>query len=422
MSQLAEEQDIEWNSPLYLKTLEIFHQNILDVVLWAEKENIPVMIGTVASNVRDQKPYVSIHRTEKNEIHFDKQIELIRSLMINSEFERALSEIEDLLKMDPTYALLNFYAGRCCEFLSKYDQARLYYENARDYDGLRFRASSDLNDRIRQLKSYSNVFVSEVEDQLIHTDKHGLIGMNFMLEHLHPNEEGNIIIANSFFQTMIKYDILNLGHQNKTEKVELGMTSLDRSIAKYRIKILTSGWPFSSHNRYITTANLQQNSKSDSVAVEVLQNKKSYWEAHIEMADYYRQLNEPENAIQEYKTLVRSFPNVWKSQKAIAEYYIDLNQYDDALYYLKQGIELDGDTYCYKMAGSILLQKNQPDEALPYLLIACDLSPIDPQARYNLSGAYYMLGEVEKAKDELRIIMDQNPEYHQAKVFFDQLH
>jgi len=51
----------------------------------------------------------------------------------------------------------------------------------------------------------------------------------------------------------------------------------------------------------------------------------------------------------------------------------------------------------------------------------CELSPRDPQSRYNLSGAYYMLGDVENAKAELEIIMANSPNYQQAKIFYDQI-
>ena len=424
MSQLAKEQEISWGSSLYWNTIDVFEKNVRDIILWGEERNVSVLIGTVASNVRDQKPYVSIHSSGVDVSSIEKTILNIRALMMKGEFKKALLEIRGAITIDPEYALLYFYAGRCNEYLKNYGEANLQYELARDYDGLRFRASSDINESIKVFNEYSNVYVSDIEGYLAESAKNGLIGYEFMLEHLHPNEKGNKLIAESFYKSIIDNNLLNMnmiGPSTKIEKYPVRMTQLDRTIADYRIKILTSGWPFSPNNRFITVAELQQYNMVDSIGVYMLQNKLSYWEAHIKMAEYYRKILDIGRAEREYLALISAFPNVWKCYKAIAEFYIEFELYDDALVYLIQATNLGGDSYCYKMAGSIFVQKKQPKEAIRYLEMACKLSPGDTQALYNLSGAYYLTGDLDSAKELLKMIIQDYPNYKQAKIFYSRI-
>ena len=424
MSRLAKEQEISWGSSLYWNTIDVFEKNIRDIILWGEERNVPVLIGTVASNVRDQKPYVSIHSSEVDVPSIEKTILNIRSLMMKNEFNKSLLEIKEAIKTDPKYALLYFYAGRCNEYLKNYEEANLQYELARDYDGLRFRASSDLNESIKAFQVYSNMYLSDIEYYLAESATNGLVGYDYMLEHLHPNEEGNNRIAESFYTSIIENDLLNMDiidPSTKIEKYQVWMTQLDRTIADYRIKILTSGWPFSPNNRFITVAELQQNNMVDSVAVYMLQNKLSYWEAHIKMAEYYRKILDVGRAEREYLALISAFSNVWKSYKAIAEFYIEFELYDKALVHLIQAINLGGDSYCYKMAGSIFVQNDKPKEAINYLEVACELSPGDAQALYNLSGAYYLTDNVDGAIELLERIIKEFPHYDQAKIFYNQI-
>jgi tetratricopeptide (TPR) repeat protein len=425
MSKMAKEQEIPFNSEIYIRTMQNFGENLKDIIQWTEEKDIPVLVGTLVSNLRDQKPFISLIKDPTKKEKLQNRLKVIKALMIEGKYSEALSVIEDQIQLHPYYAILQFYAGRCSEFLGRIKDSKVFYKNARDYDGLRFRAASGLNEQIISLENVNNMFIANVEKMMESESKNGLIGKEYILEHLHPSLEGNFILSKTFANAILNYDILNTGVRNSSSdslyRENTGVTQVDFSTAKYRINILTSGWPFKKHNRFVKLVDLNPATLEDSVAIDLLANKKSYWEAHIYTADRYKDIGKSRETLKEYEALVKAFPNVWKSYKALAEYQIDLNLLDEALINLKKAVLLGGDMYCCKMAGSILIQNKKAKEGIPYLERAIELAPGDAQARFNLSGAYYMLGDIENAKTELEHIIRTQPNYTRAKTFYHQI-
>ena len=425
MSKLAKEQEIPYQSRLYQRTLRDFEANIRDIIQCCQERNVPVLIGTLVSNLRDQRPFVSVSDPSIDKEEFDKKVDKIKIFMRNRNFNIALTHLQELMDNNPFHALIYFFAGRCSEFLGDFEQAKIYYRQARDYDGLRFRASQEMNILIKSLEEEPEVSVSDIAGLIESESSNGLIGNTLMLEHLHPTVEGNFFIAKSFANTLIEKDILGIGKGHIVSddfyRDRIYLTPLDISIAEYRIQILTSGWPFKTHKRFVTVSDLKPKTPEDSIAIDLLKNRKSYWEAHIWMAEHYKSEENWNNVLKENETLVKAFPNVWKSYKALAEQQIDLGMLEKALGNLITAVEFGGDAYCNKMAGSILVQKQQAENGIPYLEQAVVLSPNDAQARYNLSGAYYMMGQVELAKQELEYIIFNFPDYSRARDFYDQI-
>ena len=425
MSKLAKEQEIPYRSHLYQRTIRDFEENIQDIIQWCQENNVPLLIGTLVSNLRDQRPFVSIPDPSVDKGKFDKKVNKIKYFMRNGNFDVALTHLQELIDKNPFHSLIYFFAGRCSEFLGDFEQAKIYYRQARDYDGLRFRAPHEMNILIKSYEEEPGVSVSDIVGLLESESTNGLIGNTLMLEHLHPMVEGNFLIAKSFANTIIKKDMLGIGegHIEPDELLRdnIFLTPTDISMAEYRIQILTSGWPFKTHKRFVTVSDLQPKTPEDSIAVDLLKNRKSYWEAHIWMAEHYKSEENWNNALKEYEALVKAFPNVWKSYKVLAELQIDIGMLEKALGNLIKAVELGGDAYCNKMAGSIFVQKQQAENGMPYLEQAVALSPNDAQARYNLSGAYYMTGQVELAKQELEYIISNFPDYSRATEFYYQI-
>lgn len=60
--------------------------------------------------------------------------------------------------------------------------------------------------------------------------------------------------------------------------------------------------------------------------------------------------------------------------------------------------------------GTLLLEQNQPREAVPHLLRAVGLAPAEPRARERLGKAYLQLDELDKALSELEAAVQLDPE------------
>ena len=70
----------------------------------------------------------------------------------------------------------------------KFKQALELFEFARDLDGLKFRAPSQINKIIAEVAEEDGVNYVPVEENMAASIEDGIIGFELMLEHLHPNQ------------------------------------------------------------------------------------------------------------------------------------------------------------------------------------------------------------------------------------------
>jgi tetratricopeptide (TPR) repeat protein len=432
MARMARDHAIPYDSAIYHKTLDIFQANLSDIIRWAQKKKVPVLLGTVVSNLKDHQPFVSIHAKGVDEHYYAGEIEHARELMNSNKYSQALDILNNLIEVDPIYAMTYYYAGQCAEGLGVYEQARSYYSKARDYDALRFRASGDINEIIMRLGSQEGVYLTRVEEALGKASPRGLIGNDLMLEHAHPNLEGYFLIAKALSETILDQNLLsiatgrklpppNLSQSDDDFRRVIAVTPLDLKAAEYRIETLLSGWPFKDHRRFKTLSDFKPETKLEEVALDLLKKKLTYWRAHVNMIDYYDSLGKVESSMAECRALIKAFPKNWKSYRLMARTLIVAKRLDEALPFLIKVTEMSDDPFSHKWAGIILLEKKNHGDAIPFLIKSLSLKTDDHQARYNLAVAYHFSGQMDKAIKELERVLKDNPDFPNAREFYDRI-
>ena len=146
MARIVSEQTIPLNSDLYNAGKEQFASNLNDILRKTQKHNIPVILGELVCNIRDQLPFISI----------DDE----KTPSANSKFRKA----------------------RLLESAGKYEEAKTAYYQAKDLDALRFRAPEDFNAIIKMLGKKYNYPVAPIKNYLEKYSTNGLIGNKLILE------------------------------------------------------------------------------------------------------------------------------------------------------------------------------------------------------------------------------------------------
>ena len=83
------------------------------------------------------------------------------------------------------------------------------FSRARDLDALRFRASKEINEIIRELaKDDDNIYLVNTEEEFNRKSPFGIPGRELLLEHVHPTIEGHRVIANCFLEVLSAKPIL----------------------------------------------------------------------------------------------------------------------------------------------------------------------------------------------------------------------
>lgn len=383
MERIIKDQSIELNGPVYDMALAQFRSNMEVIIREFEKKGIPVYLSTVASNVKDQPPFVSVEAEE-----LPLAVEVYNDAVTTYESGDTLS-------------------------------AREKFEYAKDLDGLKFRAPTDINQIIVELsEQFSNVVLVDAHRQLEQASENNIIGNDLMLEHLHPNKTGYFLIGKAFTERILddlesKNLITNPVQNMDAYKDKMYISYFDELVVDHKLRVLKQGFPFvkeGSINPY--QKNYKPKGFIDSLAFRVVHFDERWDTKKIDAAEYYQRQNQPEKALFEYYGLIRNQP--WNDGTYILAARILLNQnnFSEAEPLLRKAYEIKPDVaFTTKMLGAIELNKGNVEKAIQLLEESRQLNPGDPQMLYNLSGAYGTNQEFERAMEIANEVQAINPNF-----------
>ncbi len=395
MERIVASRSIELDSPKHELAMIQFESNLNAIISKFEEKGIPVYIGSVASNLKDHIPFV---------------------------------DIED---GDQPSALTTFNEARKAYAEENYSQALEKFEYAKDLDGLKFRAPSQINSIIKKKPDeFSQTIYVPVEEAFRANSENNITGFELMLEHLHPNEEGYFLMGKTFSEVLLNdleskailsYDLEDEDWNQYFDKMHL--TYFDDRIEWHRISTLKQGFPFIQGPK---PTPYQQAYKplnvTDSLAFNVVHGNLGWDRAKVALANHYDKTGQPEKAVKEYLGLIRNQP--WNDSPYVfaARIYLDQNNFKDAEPLLRTAFEINKEEpFINKMLGAIELNNGNVEKAIPLLEKAVALSPRDTQALFNLSGAYGTDQQFTKAMETARKAENLNPNFPGLQSWMRQL-
>jgi tetratricopeptide (TPR) repeat protein len=397
MSRMAKDQYIPFGSDNYYAGLEQFRLNMQDVIGMIKKAKVPLIIGTLACNLKDQKPFISIK---------------------GGNYPPASQVYKEALA---AYSEGNFSSA---EFL---------FRKARDLDGLRFRATDDFTKIIKEFGSGLNVPVADVDSLFSAESPHGITGDNLMTDHLHPTLHGYQLIGKLFFEKMIK---LNYLPANKAaairEEIQDSLTlskfqfsKLDSLIAGYRIKFLKNDWPYIDAKDKIDPAILlSPKSYEDSLAFNVVVGKVEWGEAHEVALKKYLNEKNIGKFFEHAEALIYQYPIVqayYQYIDQLALYFLNKKEYDTAYNIFLKRYEIKPSDLSAKWLGTIDLNRSSIPSAVKYLGESAALNPEDLQTLYNYAGALALSRDFRKSYEVISRVISKDPEYPGAQNLLAQL-
>ncbi len=203
MAKVVNESNIELGSPLFDKGIEQFEKNIGDVLKLYERKDIPVFIGTVASNLKSQSPFTD-----------------------QEDAANAFSTAESFFEKADTASAL-----------SKYIEAK-------ELDGIRFRAPEGINEVIRELAEAHNAELVNVEALLREQSSSGIEDESLFIDHLHPDYEGHRLIASLFFEHLVELEVLKRAYSPNSFDLPNTVSRFEEIYSSTAISRLLVGYPF----------------------------------------------------------------------------------------------------------------------------------------------------------------------------------
>ena len=370
MGRMIGETNVPYQSPDYELAKQDFRTNLRSIYKKAESAGVPIVISELVSNIRDLAPFAS-------------------------------SKSDPALSADVVYR-----KAQSLEAEGKYDAAHTAYYRAKDLDELRFRASEEFNEVIHQVAAEFKAPVVPMKSYFEAASPHGLIGYNLMLEHLHPNVDGQFIMSEAYFNTLHQQGMIAPQWNEALIKPATyyrehwPVTELDSTLGMLRILNLTDHWPFKPlDSPGHAFRDFQPSDQEQEIAYRVAKNEITFAQGHFAAAQLHEEQGQHEAAQREYQALLAAAPSDYQTMILIARQLIDLKQFDQAMTYLMASLRLKDTAYANKWIGQINLYHRKPQLAQLFLEKAVSMEPIDPQSLYNLSGAYLLTGQLDKARE-----------------------
>ena len=410
MERIINSRSIALDGPKHQLAMHQFDSNLTAILDAFTQQGVPVWLGSLASNYKDQVPFVDVADAVDAQ---DQSLPLASSV---------------------------FQEGQSLLIDGDADAAQTRFAYAKDLDGLKFRAPESINRIIREKAgAYQQVHYVPVYETFVEHSPNRILGNELMLEHLHPNAKGYFLMGASFAQAMLESEKLNHlttpsinetstssdpGSDSQIDNtlIEQGLkpyekrmylSDFDHRVAYHRVRTLKQGFPFVLSNN---TQPYQQGYKptgpADSLAFLAVHASKRWDEAKVELGGMYERNNRPEKAFLEYMGLIRNQP--WNDSPYVFAARIRLNQnnFGAAEPLLEQAYSIQSkDPYTTKMLGAIMVQKGDLERGIKLLLESRSLSPRDPQMLYNLSGAYGLNKNYRQALEIAEEVIVINPNF-----------
>jgi len=393
MARIVKEQSIPMNSELFNSGLEQFEGNFEEILDMTQAAAVPVIIGTLVSNLKDQKPFISIG------IDPDKNAD---SVYINAKIQLGHG---------------NF---RIADSL---------FRKAKDFDVLRFRAPEKINQKLKMLANKFNYKIVNVDSILNSISPDGVIGNNLIVDHLHPSLTGYQLIGKIYFEEMLRNGYLPISEQAQISVSEqhsivvefFAFSRLDSMISQIRLTGLLNDWPFVDKRDFSFIKDLRLNDRIDSIAYKIAVENINWEKGHIEAAEWYLNKKDYQNFAKEYRVLVSQYPFKLSDYDYAASQLISAKQYELAYNFLLKRYKETPDAFSTKWLGNINLTNGNVDNAIIYLNKSLSFDKNDAQVYYNLAGAYVQNEEYEKALHSIEQCLSIKPDFANAKSLKSQL-
>lgn len=296
MERMAAHQMVPLHSELYEQGIKQFDGNLKKILQLFQKRQIPVFIGTLASNLKDQAPLEKENKTAgdiyKNAIQAYEQ----------EDFEAALQG----------------------------------FKKAKETDGLRFRAPDAFNELIRKYATtMDNVHLVDVSEKLSEHSPHQLIGKELLLEHVHPNLNGHRRIAEAYYEVLQKNFFQHKSKEGgcQIDLQEYPTTAFDTIYGDLVIRQLKQQWPF---NEEAEPLHCDTSRFEFKIALKFFYRKLNWGEAMQKLNNYYILQKDYASALRIVEQMCLELPYEKIFLKQAGMLNQRLQHKEKADYYLKQ--------------------------------------------------------------------------------------
>ncbi|MCF8724438.1 lysophospholipase L1-like esterase [Nitrospina gracilis] len=215
-------ENMVWDEPLHAEAERNYKANLKDLVQKANKRGIQVLLLTLVSNLRDFSP---IRSGFSETISAGSRTLILesakrgRDALKEEQYEKALKHFQAAHQQDEQYAEAHYGIARAYDQLNQMDKARFHYLQAREHDRLHLRACLRFHQIVKDVGAEEGGMVLDLAPRFERVSAKGLPGEGLFLEHVHPNINGHMVIADSIARFLAKQNLIASGDQWKWDRL-----------------------------------------------------------------------------------------------------------------------------------------------------------------------------------------------------------
>ena len=427
MAGVIKDQAIPYESEKYKRSMHSFRHN-LDIILHqCAERGVPVVLSNLFSNVRDLPPFASQTSAAMQAPGYVAAVARGDSLFARQDYRESVMAYRTALAHDSSSAQLWYILGRTCAAANDSTAARYYLCGAKDRDLIRFRASEEVNQIIAEAARLTSTRLVDMLRLFTDRSAQGLIGNDWMVDHLHPNPNGYYLMARAFYEAINSMGLLvNRDQAFVPADQPYFVTDLDWDIGLLKSFEMLHRWPFPEKPVSFADYHAYGDPQATPIAREYLFVNNVWSTAHYNMAEAYLKQGEYEKARREYLAVSVFAPDDPYPPQQVAKTYEMEGAWDRREAFLELALarsEQKGMIH-YQIAIAQWKQKKL-SAACESMLDAINLPDLNREqkqnARFYLAGFYADANEVDRAKEILIQILHEDPNFPPARMFLQKL-
>jgi tetratricopeptide (TPR) repeat protein len=404
-----------------------FQRNLADTLSEGRRKGAKIVIGTVATNLKDCAPFASLHRSDLSASDLEKWDKLNEKGIEAQQAGRpaeAAEQYGQASKIDDSYSESHFRWGQCSLALGQKEEAFQHFARARDLDTLRFRCDSHLNEIIRATASNreaEGIRLADSESALGHAEQEILF-----YEHVHLTLSGNYLVALSLAEQIKKLLPESVTSKTKTEQPwpslgdcarRLAWTDFSRREAASMIYSRLNDAPFTNQLNHaeqmvrlrkqleelapaIQPAHLQE---AASIGREAIAQSTNDWVLHGLVARLEQRLGDFASAAKSWQKVVDSVPFYVEGWEMLGTVLAEQKQTEPAMAAFEHALQIAPDSINARIGqAQILASKGKYEQAASTYEKALKIKPYWGPAHLGLAKALEATGKKQEAEPHFR--------------------
>ena len=359
-------------APIYLH----FQRNLAAICRIGERAGAKVILGTVASNLRDFPPLASLHRpglSESDRVRWEDAVNRGEAAEAKREYAAALELYTAAARVDSWHADLAYRLGRCYAAVGQKEKAREQYTFARNLDAMPLRTDTRLNGAIRQraeARRATGVQLVDIEGTLAASGwaRDGVPGSELFLDHVHFTFAGDYLVARALAQAVA--GVLRLGTPSVPEVSRqecadaLGFTPWDDVNVASAMVRMTAQAPFLDQMDHTVRQRQAEQTVSQRVNRFVpeditraiatyrlaINRRPSDWILHYNLGNLLSEMGEQRAAATEFETALGWVPEFLTLRLKLANAFWEVGKTGLARHHVELAYRMDPDSLMVKEA------------------------------------------------------------------------